>query len=435
MRRTTLGAAALLGLALLAPVPGASAVAETCRGERATIVGSGGRDIVGTEGRDVVVTNRSSRVETLGGDDLVCITGPDKPRGTQALVDVDTGPGDDLVDGTAADDWAVSGRLGSGQDTFHGGDADDRIDAGALGEDYSHVDSERDILSGGGGRDLLTSGQKGLPNGDQVRLGQGTDHVTYLGTAIDPMSISGGPGADSMLLSPAADAITVDNAAGRLTEDGRPTLGWSGLEGFYLSATDEEGVAVTFVGTEGSDHLTVDSASATITASFGGGRDSLTTRSLLLDGTVVDGGGGRDLLYVVDRERTLALDLRGELLTSTDTVSHRATVRRVEDAEVHARTVALQGTDGPNELAASACSAVIRGLGGADLLLRGSEEWSETGPPCRKERYTMSGGLGADELRGWRGNDTLVGGAGRDRADGDKGRDRCVAERTDGCER
>ena len=77
----------------------------------------------------------------------------------------------------------------------------------------------------------------------------------------------------------------------------------------------------------------------------------------------------------------------------------------------------------------------VHAIAAADLLLRGSEEWSETGPPCPKERYTMSGGPGADELRGWRGNDTLVGGAGRDRADGDKGRDRCVAERTDGCER
>lgn len=49
---------------LLAPVGVATAAAETCRGERATIVGTSDRDIVGTQGRDVVVTNRSSEVNT-----------------------------------------------------------------------------------------------------------------------------------------------------------------------------------------------------------------------------------------------------------------------------------------------------------------------------------------------------------------------------------
>ena len=38
-RTTTLTSAGLLGLALLAPVDGATASAETCRGEPATIVG------------------------------------------------------------------------------------------------------------------------------------------------------------------------------------------------------------------------------------------------------------------------------------------------------------------------------------------------------------------------------------------------------------
>ena len=61
MRRTTpptasLTTAGLLGLALLAPVAWASpaaAAAETCRGEVATIVGTG-PTVTGTEGRDVI---------------------------------------------------------------------------------------------------------------------------------------------------------------------------------------------------------------------------------------------------------------------------------------------------------------------------------------------------------------------------------------------
>ena len=436
MRTTTLTAAGLLGLTLLAPTSAATAAGETCRGEAATIVGTSGRDIIGTDGRDVVVTNRSGEVDTLGGDDLVCITGPNRPKGTQSQVQLDTGAGNDLVDGTAAPDWAVSGYLGSGADTFYGGGADDFIEAGEAGDDYSHLDSERDILSGGGGRDHFVSGQAGVPNNDYVRLGQGHDYLSHLGTSPDPISISGGPGTDLLSLTPSALSITIDNAQGRLTQDGRPTLGWSDLEGFSVYAPDQEGAAVTFVGTDEDEHLTIDSASATVAASFDGGRDSLTTRSLLLDGSAVDGGAGRDLLYLVDRDRTLRLDLRDELLTSTDAVAtHRVDVRRVEDAQLHARVAELAGTSGPNELSTSACAGTIRGRGGNDVLVRGSEAWSESSPPCRAERYTIDGDQGADVLRGWRGNDVLVGGAGRDDADGGNGRDRCVAEHERRCER
>ena len=138
----------------------------------------------------------------------------------------------------------------------------------------------------------------------------------------------------------------------------------------------------------------------------------------------------------MDRDRTLRLDLRDELLTSTDAVAtQRVDVRRLEDAELHARVAELAGTSGPNELSTSACAGTIRGRGGNDVLVRGSEEWSESSTPCRAERYTIDGDQGADVLRGWRGNDVLVGGAGRDHADGGNGRDRCVAEQERRCER
>lgn len=49
MRRTTpLTTAALLGLALLTPATAATAAGETCRGEAATIVGTG-PTVTGTE--------------------------------------------------------------------------------------------------------------------------------------------------------------------------------------------------------------------------------------------------------------------------------------------------------------------------------------------------------------------------------------------------
>lgn len=98
MRRTTpLTAVGLLGLALLAPTSAATAVAETCRGDAATIVGQEGRTASGTEGRDVVVTNGATQVETLGGNDLVCVTGK-----RWAWIAVATGAGDDFFDGTGS---------------------------------------------------------------------------------------------------------------------------------------------------------------------------------------------------------------------------------------------------------------------------------------------------------------------------------------------
>ena len=75
MRNIGLTAAALLSAALLAPMGTATAAGETCQGQAATIVGTPGGQITGTEGADVIVTNDATRVDALGGDDLVCATG------------------------------------------------------------------------------------------------------------------------------------------------------------------------------------------------------------------------------------------------------------------------------------------------------------------------------------------------------------------------
>ena len=75
MRTISLTAVTLLGAALLTPTGAATAAAEACQGQAATIVGTPGGEIVGTEGADVIVTNGAARVDARGGDDLVCGTG------------------------------------------------------------------------------------------------------------------------------------------------------------------------------------------------------------------------------------------------------------------------------------------------------------------------------------------------------------------------
>lgn len=457
MRRTTpLTAAGLLGLALLAPTTGvgpASAAGETCRGEAASIVGVPGRDIVGTEGRDVIVTNRSQGVQALGGDDLICITGPDQRSGYRP-VEIDAGAGDDVVDGTAAVDWPMSGSLGPGADTLHGGGGSEYVHTGSRSADYSHVDTDHDVVLGGGGADIVTSGQAGATNTDVIDLGSGGDHLSYAGTATAGSTVIGGQGDDVLSVSTAAHALTIDNGLGRQTEGGLPTLTWSGLEGFTVWATHQDQLDLDLQGTGADESFAVYSDRGVVRASLRGGNDTFTTDSTLLDGSVVDAGAHRDLFYAMDRDRSLDLDLEEQqLLTSDGASSSRAGIEAFEDAELHARTVTLAGDTGHNDLGVSACEGTVRGREGRDSLRRSYDSWFESRPGCG-ERYTMNGGSGADEIKGHggadrlaggsgndrlegsNGADTLIGGPGRDRADGGPGKpDRCVAERERRCER
>jgi Ca2+-binding RTX toxin-like protein len=457
MRRTTpLTTAALLGLALLAPttwVGPATAAGETCRGEAATIVGAPRVEVVGTEGRDVIVTNQSQDVQALGGDDLVCITGPDQRSGYRP-VEIDAGAGDDVVDGTAAADWPMSGALGPGADTLHGGGGPEYVDTGARSADHSHVDTDHDVVLGGGGDDIITSGQAGAATTDVIDLGAGDDYIRWSGTATGGSAVTGGAGGDVLSVSTVAHSLTIDNDLGRLTEDGLPTLTWTGLEGFTVWTTHEDRLDLDLQGTEADEDFVVHSDRGVVRASLRGGKDTFTTSSTLLDGSVVDAGAHRDLFYAMDRDLGLDLDLEDErLVTRGDASVSRAAVEAFEDAALHARTVMLKGDAGRNRLGVSACEGTVRGRDGRDSLSRSYDSWFESKPGCG-ERYTMNGGAGADTLEGHsradrlvggsgndvlegaNGADTLLGGPGRDRADGGQGRpDRCVAEREKRCER
>lgn len=110
--------------------------AKRCRGRRATIVGTRGRDrIRGTSGRDVIVAfGGNDRIFALGAGDLIC-----------------AGAGQDLV------------RAGAGNDRVFGEGGDDRL-FGQAG---------RDRLRGGRGEDRLFGG----PGRDSLRGGSGRDDV------------------------------------------------------------------------------------------------------------------------------------------------------------------------------------------------------------------------------------------------------------------
>ncbi|MDR7254725.1 Ca2+-binding RTX toxin-like protein [Nocardioides sp. BE266] len=476
MRRTTFIAAGLLGLGLLTPTSAASAAGETCRGEAATIVGSG-PDVTGTEGRDVIVTGDSLRVSALGGDDLICVV-PGR-TGSNVLY-VDAGAGADVVDTTSPQltYYYVDTDLGPGADTLEGGPAGDWVDTG----DVAGSQAEVDVVRGAAGNDDVTT-----PGGsDVVDLGPGTNRLVLHGPGITPEGrLTGGDSYDTLVMTVDARAV-FDMAAGTYVG----TAGSARFTSFESLDLDARGAEVTYTGTATDDHLTVETYGpdpSTVVAETLGGDDHVTLdRTLLGPGSRIDVGAGRDELVAARAHGSLSLDLRRDRSTvAGDTF----TVAGLEDAFLMARTVTMEGDGQDNSLVAYACRSSITGRGGDDELIWDGdyifEEYHFTCTPRTvmrggqgKDSFYASrgedrlfggdgrdtlrgeggddrirggagadevragrgaddvrGGTGADKLFGEEGRDVLVGERGRDLADGSAGRDRCRAERERTCER
>ena len=143
-RRTTLGAAAVLGLTLLAPTSVATAAGETCEGRPVTIVGIPEKNLAGTPGDDVILANGADMVRAGDGNDVVCVSSA--PDGETYNVGVDAGSGDDIVVVVAAEgtDVSAEAKLGPGRDTFRGGDNEDYVEASL--DDTLVVDQNTDYV-------------------------------------------------------------------------------------------------------------------------------------------------------------------------------------------------------------------------------------------------------------------------------------------------
>ena len=427
MRTTTLTAASLLSLAMLAPTPVANAAGETCRGEAATIVGSpgdpallGSDGITGTEGRDVVVTNGAVQVTTLGGDDVVCVTAGGSSSGKQ--VSIDAGAGSDIVDGTTAHDWFAAVDLGEGADRFEGGNAGNFVGRGYPNSSGS-PDTEKDVILGGEGTDAVHSGDREHPNPDVIDLGGGDDTLSYQGVTAGG-SIDGGPGVDYFLPTPPPDISSgdtvIDNAIGRLKIGRQVVATWSGMETFFIETTG--GDDLTFVGTR-ADETVHAAVSGRVRATFGAGDDSFRAfQAPPRAGSVIDGGDGRDLFYVASESGLLDLDLRAGKLVVDATSRYVTSATDFEDASLFARRVILGGTGSGNVLLFGACDAKVHGRGGADTIARSNNNATSIRCP-RSPKAHLSGGSGNDDIEGTFGHDLLLGGSGSDELGGQNGRD------------
>ena len=453
MRTTTLTAVGLLGLALLTPAYSASAAAETCRGEAATIVGTG-QPVRGTEGRDVIVAGTSSQVDAYGGDDLICLS-----RGVDAyyVQEIDAGPGNDTVDATAAStDVSTRTALGPGADTFVGGAAQDIVHAGNAPEPRDVVaqpgsDVDGDRVGTGNGDDTVYSGSSGGADHDVVDLGAGDDAL-FLGTSqlAGDAAFDGGDGEDPLRFGVGSEEVTFDQGTGTFTS----AAGTAALTSFASVTVDAGPGKVHYRGTPGDDSLTVRTdGSPVLDLATAAGKDLVVLEPATIGtGSTIDLGGGHDKLVAARRNGSLELDLgfRRRLVVAREKV---ADVDEVEDAFLMSPQVTMVGSNADNALTFNGCKGTLSGGHGRDFLARIDDYVFESYLfGCRTtttmrggpDKDHLSGGLGRDRLRGEGGNDrlegssgsdVLVGGGGRDRADGGLGRDRCVAEREKHCER
>ena len=427
-RTTTMSAAALLGLTLLVPTS-AGAAGETCQGRPATIVGTPGQSVAGTEGADVIVTEGASRVNALGGDDLVCVTGAASavPEAARAVV-VATGAGDDRVEATTVG-WRILAQLGSGADSYVGATGVDQevrteelLGAGDVAVDTVRVTS---------GVATVYSGTESLPNSDVVEIRAGTLQWTGFMTAAG--RATGGTASTLRTTARSGDA-SIDAVRGTaVTETSSATF--SGFDALEFATFAAKGT-VRFRGTDGTDWFSVEARDTyDRVVDMRGGNDFYASDGFGAGRSRYDGGAGRDRLLLATPRQDVDADLGDDRFVARQ---GRRTVRRTfsdfEGLVLGARNATVQGSPRGEEIVVSACRADVRAGAGPDRVRLEAFFVGWDNPGCPSRRGFVDGGPGDDVLTGSKGRDRIVGGPGEDMADGLTGRDTCLAETRMSCE-
>jgi Ca2+-binding RTX toxin-like protein len=204
---------------------------------------------------------------------------------------IDTGDGNDTVNGEGGDDQTVN--LNGGNDTFNGGAGNDRVNGG----------DGNDTLNGDGGNDLL-NGQAGV---DAVNGGAGDDNLTG-GDGND--TVHGDAGDDTIRGDTGDDNLNGDDGNDFLDpggrEDGNDTLNGGAGSDFvsYFQRSDPVSVSADGVANDGQAGETDNVGTDVEGIEGGSGDDTLTaapTGGKTLEGNdgndVLNGGAGNENLY------------------------------------------------------------------------------------------------------------------------------------------
>ncbi|GAA5141601.1 hypothetical protein GCM10023340_03590 [Nocardioides marinquilinus] len=425
-RRLAAPLAAALVASALAALPAAPAGAQPrlCQGQPVTKVGRPGTTLVGTERPDVLVTNGAARVRALGGGDRICVT-----RTSGRRVRVLAGAGSDRVAVQVDGEAHVTAFLGTGGDLYRGHDGVDRVYGGDVEDAVQGVgtDDQRDYIETRGGDDTVTvGGSRGML--DRLDLGSGDDLVAL---RADPTRgegyIAAGLGRDELrVLGPIAADLHLDLPQDRATSGDTDVLWLLSLEDFQLRTPTA--AAVRFTGTRTDETLDVNTVGS-LDARLGRGDDAVEVDRLSGAASRLNGGPGVDAMQLGGRydDSTVTIDAaRGTASTTAGDPDHIA-VAGFESLTGRGETVAVQGSDAPEMLAALGCDLTVRGGAGADLV-DVDAEFGYDELRCDARTTLGDGEGGADRLVGSRVDDVLVGGPGTDRADGGGGDDVCDAE-------
>ena len=461
---TTAAALALTCLpALVVTTSVADAASYSCRGERATIVGTDRAETLrGTAGRDVVVARGGSdTIRALGGDDLVCGGGGgdrlfggdgfDRLNGEAGADRLEGGAGDDALNGGAnleqcgdqyCDEWEVIG------DELVGGAGDDNLHPGPAVNGWDSYDPDSVIFADsprGVTVDLSTAATTGT--GTATGRGRDTLHWTAM------MGVVGSQHADSITGSDGMDYMVGLSGDDRL-------LGLGAWDLIHADGTDfgSTGAAGDDYVDAGADSDYIWSLDGTDELHGGDGMDSILVKGSR--GDQVYGEGDIDRLRVVigadgsnvagatydagptdptpPLGHSQVLTLKAPAVDGDYTVDAAAgTVTTAGSSGTIAGWETYQfespdgrwhfaGTEGPDHV-----SIAVGGRGrlfadgnGGDDELHGGPRWDR-----------LTGGAGNDLLDADEGNDFLDGGEGDDIARGGDGTDTCtMAETASGCE-
>ncbi|GEP33902.1 hypothetical protein NSZ01_16700 [Nocardioides szechwanensis] len=400
----TVPVAAMLTLGLLPPTASGvtdSAPVATCLGERATLVGSPATRLKGTPRRDVIVSNGAGRIEALGGDDLICITGLAENPSSWVLVH--DGPGDDRIDASALGTRRVVASLQGGDDTYWGGPGPDSVHLAGGGRDR--------VRTRGGDDSVGLGDERPGPRPDLVDLGPGADainlRITHTGPRGAAVRVRGGHGRDRFDIRGKSDRPwSVGARAGRATEGARlqaPRLDFSSFETFDLVVLRTP--SLRFVGSDKSEDIWLSSPSEPgseapwvvvgrkIDVQAGGGDDSLLVSAE--DRGPIAGGGGDNALSVVDvfGTATVVADLAGGAIDLTDfrdpTSHHLLAVDAFPDLDLwNFADFTATGDSGDNRLQVYGCEAAVHidGGPGDDTADGGPGPTSARRRPCRTAR-------------------------------------------------
>jgi Ca2+-binding RTX toxin-like protein len=307
--------------ALLLCVFAGSAVAASCDGKHATIVG--------TAGDDVLVGKRASDVIYGGGGDDRISGGPN---------------GNDTICGGPGNDRIVGGR---GFDSLHGDDGNDFL-GGDSGSDRLGGDDGADLLSGAEGKDGLVGG----PGEDTLLGAKGPDRLTggagndFLGGDKGSDEADGGGGNDHLAGDKGNDHLV--GGSGNDLVDGGP-----GDDPTVDGGADSDQV---FGGTG------IDSAS-------GGGGDGDVVRGDSGTDTLDGGAGGLDIVSYASATRSGVVVSLGSGKAKGD---GHDDLQGFEDVVGSPQADEIAGDGGANRLDGGVGDDSLDGAGGADEAFGGA---------------------------------------------------------------